>query len=206
MTIKPYTTPGARLLDRPASSTYRAQQTEQVSQRLPADQAQSEIAKPLSLLVFRLSREWLALPACLCQQILSPLPFHTLPHRSNRTLLGIVNVRGQLLLKVCLKEALGVSAPHAAAVTKPAELNSVKVYPRMVVLEKPVENHCADIWAFDVDELSGVHSILLSQLEPAVSVTSADETCVRNVFAWREQRVSILDDDRLFDVLKRRSL
>ena len=201
-----YITAGAQLLNRPTPPTYKAQQTEQVSQQLLADCKQGESAKPLSLLVFRLGQEWLALPARLCQQILSPLPFHTLPHRSNRTLLGIVNVRGQLLLKVCLKETLGLNASHVARVARPTELTSVNVYPRMVILEKTVDNHCADIWAFDVDELYGVHSVSLSQLESAAGMASSEETCVCNVFAWREQRVSVLDDDRLFNALRKRSL
>ncbi len=199
-------TAGAQLLDRPALPTYRAQQTKQISQPLPMNHKRNESTEQLSVLVFRLGQEWLALPAHLCQQILSPLPCHTLPHRSNRTLLGIVNVRGQLLLKVCLKETLGLNTPHVTAVKKPAETASVKAYSRMVVLEKPVENHRADIWAFDVDEMYGVHSISKRELEPAAGAALVGETCVRNVFAWCEQRVSVLDDDRLFDALKRRSL
>ena len=201
---KVYATAGAQLLNRSLSSAYQSEQTKQISQSLLGTQERSEQLE-LSVLIFRLGKEWLALPARLCQQILSPLPFHTLPHRSNRTLLGIVNVRGQILLKVSLLEVLGLDLVQKSVVERPAALVENKVYPRMIVLEKAGENG-ADVWAFDADELHGVHSLNHHQLERPAGNVSAVETCTQYVFSWHEQRVSVLDDDRLFDALRRRSL
>ena len=217
-----YANASARLLNRSVPADYRAQQTERVSQQQLTGQkpsqkpgqkqsqgqshTQNANAEQLSVLIFRLGQEWLALPAHLCQQILCPIPFHTLPHRSNPTLLGIINVRGQLLFKVSLFEVLGLSPSLTPAAHKPTQAKQSKRYPRMIVLEKPVENDYTEIWAFDVDELDGVHSVRLSQLEPAAGIASAEKTCVDYVFAWHQQRVSVLDENRLFSALRRRSL
>lgn len=200
-----YKAAGAQLLARSAPPGYAAEQTAQL-----AAPAQSRAhADILSALIFRLGREWLAMPSSVCQQVLPPMSPHTLPHRSNQTLLGIVNVRGQLLLKVSLLESLGLTAVDSKSATKPAAQR--QGYPRMIVVEKPVESGAStrhlDTWAFDVDELSGIYPVALSQLEVAANgVTTGTETCTHHVFSWQNQQVSFLDDSQLFKLLRQRAL
>ena len=58
--------------------------------------------------IFRLGREWLALPTHVCQEMAEMRPIHTLPHRSGPVLLGLVNIRGSIRLCVSLRELLGL--------------------------------------------------------------------------------------------------
>ena len=200
-----YKAAGAQLLARSAPPAYAAEQTAQL-----AAPAQSSARGDILLaLIFRLGREWLAVPSRVCQQVLPPVSPHTLPHRSNQTLLGMVNVRGQLLLKVSLLETLGltvVDATSAAAIAKQRQ-----GYPRMLVVESSVESDAGtrhlDVWAFDVDELSGIYPVALGQLETAANgVTTRAETCTRYVFSWQDQQVNLLDDSQLFKSLRQRAL
>lgn len=181
--------------------------------QLRAPLTQADQLNACSVLVFRLGQEWFALSADLCRQVLSPLVAHTLPHRSNSTLLGIVNVRGQMLLKVSFLAVLGLSATDASpldGMNKEKQLDlhvATKVYPRMVVIEKNLPAGHSDVWAFDVDELDGIHSISIDTLEsPAAGVQTSPATCTRRVFLWQKRRVSLLDETQLFDALRRRAL
>lgn len=202
----------AKLLNRLPPKGYREQQTKQ----LAAARQQHDGAQLFSAIIFRLGQEWLALPAGLCQQVLCPLSPHWLPHRSNATLLGVVNVHGQLLLKVSLLEILSLPQPNhvqtAAQIDAQSRgqinvaLTNTKVYPRMIVVKKPMETGEVDTWAFDVDELYGIHAVAFSELAPAAGVAAAGASCARYVFAWRSQQVSFLDDVRLFEALRERSL
>lgn len=166
--------------------------------RLAEPLSQTTGAKSRSVLVFRLGREWFALPASCCQQVLIPVSAHILPHRTNATLLGVVNVQGQMLLKVSLREILDYQ-PNP----NPPNL---KAYPRMVVIEKTVANE-PETWVLDVDELEGLQTVLEHRLETvAAGVTAANGICTHRVFVWAERRVSLLDDNRLFDALRQRAL
>jgi chemotaxis-related protein WspD len=212
-----YTAAGAQLLHRAMPMAYRSQQTADIaSVAKPYDSSQM-----FSVLIFRLAQEWLALPAGLCQQILAPLSFHTLPHRSNDTLLGIVNVRGQLLLKVSLLNILGLNQASLklekshlpegrlleSTQLESTQLESTQIYPRMVVVAKAAETGEVDTWVFDVDELHGIHSLAFGQLEAAAAgVSCAVESCTRYVFSWHGQPVNFLNDVRLFEALRQQAL
>lgn len=195
-------TAGAKLLHRPIPQSYLAEQTQQFA--TPVQRAdESEL---VAAVIFRLGQEWLAISAGLCQQILAPVTAHTLPYRSNQTLLGVVNVQGQLMLKVSLLESLGLMGQSPERIDGGA-FAGMKIYPRMVVIGHTVGQKvgsATDSWVFDVDELSGVHSVARSHLEAVAA--SSSQTCTRAVFEWHGQRVSFLDDDRLFEALRQRAL
>lgn len=183
----------ASLLQRPLPDDYRAQQTTQ----LTIPQHRSEASGAFSALIFRLAQEWFALPAGLCHQVLLPVTAHTLPHRSNATLLGVVNVRGQMLLKVSLSNLLGLSA---------SQTNNAHIYPRMVVIEKTTQTGESDRWVFDVDELDGIHTVARNQIEPPAAGVKSAIACTQNLFVWQEKRVNLLDDHRLFEALRQQAL
>src|SRR5258708_6446608 len=50
-----------------------------------------------SVVIFRLADEWLALPTAAVAEVVNQKPIHTLPHRTGGLVLGITNVRGELL-------------------------------------------------------------------------------------------------------------
>lgn len=194
----------AALLQRPMPADYGAEQTAQ----LAAPLSLGESANVCSLLIFRLCEEWFALSAGLCSQVLSPLKAHTLPHRSNDTLLGIVNVRGQMLLKVSLQSVLSLQTDHQAFVVadQRSQARATQAYKRMVVLEKAAANG-PEVWVFEVDELEGIHSVSLDTLEsPPAGVEASTETHTRQIFLWQERRINWLDDSRLFEALRQCAL
>ncbi len=61
-----------------------------------------------SVLVFRIGREWLALPTKIFLSVAPQARPHTLPHRGGRGLTGIVNVGGKLYPCMSLAALLGI--------------------------------------------------------------------------------------------------
>src|SRR5262249_26555605 len=62
----------------------------------------------ISVLIFRLGEEWLALRTGAVVEVTTPRPVHRVPHRSNRVFTGLVNLQGQAQLCVSLHGLLGV--------------------------------------------------------------------------------------------------
>src|SRR5579872_4617099 len=65
-------------------------------------------SKTHSFVIFRVGAEWLALPTSVVTEVADSRPIHSLPHRRNSAVLGLVNVRGELLVCVSLGRVLGV--------------------------------------------------------------------------------------------------
>src|SRR5438445_8021579 len=63
-----------------------------------------------SAVIFRIHSEWLALPTEAFQEVAERRRIHSLPHRRNGVVLGLVNIRGELLICVDLGRVLGIGA------------------------------------------------------------------------------------------------
>ena len=194
---------GRDLLERAAPDGYIAEWTELLAQS--RQQQDTEQLNAVSVTIFRLGSEWMALPAGIFNQVLPPNPVHTLPHCSTRILRGIVNVRGQLLLCVSLHELLGVTdqATIAATTTTPfAPHKTSRGYSRLVVIEQ--QSH---IWTFEVDELYGLQRCLSKEFSNRPTLASQTlESFTKNILHWREKSVSYLDSDHLFEALQQQAL
>ena len=71
-----------------------------------------EVAKErldASAVVFRIGREWLALPTAMFVRIAPSAAPHKVPHRTNPGLRGIVNIAGRLYPCVALSDVLGIA-------------------------------------------------------------------------------------------------
>jgi chemotaxis-related protein WspD len=99
-----------RNLRRPVDAAYRADWAAQL--RAPEAVA---AAAAHSALVFRVGREWLALPTAVVLSVAPAAPAHTLPHRSGRGLDGIVNVGGKLAPSMSLPVLLGIDSQASQA-------------------------------------------------------------------------------------------
>src|SRR5262249_34761523 len=89
--------------ERPAPAGYLAERPRLLaSSEAPSDSVE------VSLLIFRLFGEWLALDTRAVVEVTTPRPVHRIPHRSGQVLIGLVNLRGQLQLCVSLHGLLGV--------------------------------------------------------------------------------------------------
>ncbi|MEZ2239567.1 chemotaxis protein CheW [Microcoleus sp.] len=146
----------------------------------------------ISVGIFRLRDEWLALPAALFKEVTQLSVTHTLPHRSNPILIGLVNIRGELQLCISLTALLGLETADSHRKNV-----SLVVYERMVVVEKEGSR-----WVFVVDEMHGIHRINLEELRnvPA-TVSKVPQTYTKGIITWQGQNVCYLNDDLLFDSL-----
>ncbi len=173
------------LLDREMPADYRREWTQRVASPL-----RTLAVGTLSVVIFRLGSEWLALPAAVFQEVAQPMPVHAIPHRRGGNLLGLVNVRGELLLCVALASALraGLGAQVAASRT---------VYARLLVVNKAGKR-----LAFPVDEVFGVVRYHPHELREApATLSQGDETYITKLLPWRGKNVGLIDDEALLDVL-----
>jgi chemotaxis-related protein WspD len=98
-----------RNLQRPVTDGYRDEWAAHFRQaRHAGTRADSAI------LVFRVGREWLALPAALIDSVAPEAAPHRVPHRGSAGLLGVVNVGGKLLPSISLTGMLGIADSDAA--------------------------------------------------------------------------------------------
>ena len=144
-------------------------------------------SEAVSVLIFRLGEEWLAFRTQTIVEVTLPRPVHRIPHRSNAIFAGIVSLQGQVQLCVSLHGVLGVTAAPGSS-------------SRLVVL-RDIER--AETWVFAADEVVGVRRVPRSQwrnvpstlINPAVGFSQA-------VLSWNERSVGLLDEQRVFGVIR----
>jgi chemotaxis-related protein WspD len=98
-----YSAAAAHLLEQELPEGYLDNWTAHFTTEAQAADEQSE-----SALVFRIGSEWLALPPVHLQEIVEDRPIHSVPHLRKKILLGLVNIRGELLICVTLDELLTI--------------------------------------------------------------------------------------------------
>ena len=198
-----YSRAGRSLLEREPPDDYLNEWTAVLA--APVAQP-SEVAPPVGFkikraedtfgaLVFRLIDECFALPVRVLQEVTHPSAIHTLPHRSNDLLLGLVSIRGEILLCACLSHLLGLETP-----TNPP---SSHIYEnRMLVVRHKDSN-----WVFPVDEVYRIHRFHLDELKAApVVIALANETYTQGIIDWQNKKVNYLNPELLFDALERKIL
>jgi chemotaxis-related protein WspD len=196
-----YSAAGLQLLDRPLSADYRRERTGHYA-------AAKKLTQPAktSLIVFRLGQEWLALPTAAFQEIAERRHLHTLPHRRRSVVLGLVNVRGELLICASVARLLGLPGDELRVTTD--EQSSTPSpgtrHPPLATRHGRllVANWDGQRVAFPVDEVFGIHRFHLDEMkEPPATISKSALTYTQGVFAWRERSVGFLDADLLFNAL-----
>lgn len=165
-----FTQAGRALLERDLPPGYQ----EEAAQALAVEKTE-EPPGAESLVIFRIEREWLALPTRLLAEVVDPEKFHSLPHRKNPVLLGVVNVHGDIQLCVSLRALLDIEeAPGAPRERRPA------THRRMMVIGEPGAQ-----WVFPVDEILGIDRVRpqLYRRTP-VTVAKAGSSYTRALFSW----------------------
>jgi chemotaxis-related protein WspD len=142
------------------------------------------------VLLFRLGDEWLALAVAALREVIPLRPIHRIPFRGG-LLAGVVNVRGELHLSIRLDHLLGLAQ-------RGEEERSGNALPRLLVAGRGNET-----WAFRVDEVDRVQRLALTELKPVPPTLGRAATrFTRGVFSSRDRAVGLLDDGRLFEVLR----
>lgn len=182
-----YSAAGLRLLDRPLLPEYRRAWTEHFAHKkaLPAP------AKT-SALVFRITAEWLALPAQAFQEVAERRLVHSLPHRRQGIVLGLANVRGELVICASLGHLLGLDPTPVRAARRLA-------YDRLLVA-----NWNGHRFVFPADEVRGIHRFQPAELtEPPATLAKSRRSYTQGIIHWQGQPVGLLDADLLFASLNR---
>ena len=169
---------GRGLLDQPAPPGYLESWAEELAKTKDGD-----AGVRLSLFVFRIGEEWLALPATAVAEIAEALPVRRIPGRMT----GLVNVHGELHLGFSMSSVLGIEADSN---------------PRRSVVIRNGEGR----WVFAADEVWGLVAVAPTALDD-VPVTIARDTSahVRYIVDWERGKISCLDDKLLFTTLQSRA-
>jgi chemotaxis-related protein WspD len=190
-----YARAGALLLNRPLPADYRRAWTAHYANAKrgtgngesgSAFRVPGSAFNRTSVTLFRLGPEWLALETTLFQEVAEHRLLHSLPHRRQGVVLGLVNVRGELLICISLARLLALEddAPPGRARPLP---------PRLMVVSAD-----ANRFAFPVDEVYGVHRFNREELqEPPATVARAGRAVSRGVFRWQAHTVGYLDSEAL---------
>ncbi len=156
-------------------------------------------ADATSLLVFRIDREWLALPATVLVEVTPVRRIHALPHRGGTPLAGLVNIRGELRLCLSLHALLGLEGGPRNPLPRSSDAGGEQqALPRLLVIERSGER-ASERWVLGVDEVAGVQRVSRPALRPVpATVCQAASRCSQALFRWRDQDVAVLDEERLF--------
>ncbi len=191
-----YSAAGRSLLEREAPQEYLQEWTNLLSGSVGATNRVAPTGT-ISVGIFRLGGEWLALPAKLFKEVTQTSVIHTLPHRNNHIFMGLVNIRGEIQMCISLQAFLGLEAADSHS-----QNISPVVYSRMVVVDKEGSR-----WVFPVDEIYGIHRINPDELRNVpVTVSKMPETYTKGIVNWHSQSVSYLDDELLFYNLNKKVL
>ncbi|SFI38403.1 chemotaxis protein CheW [Planctomicrobium piriforme] len=181
---------GQQLFDHQPPESYVQQATQQLSQPIQIDSG-----AVLPVIVFRVGEEWLAFPVEAAVEITQAPAVHRIPHRHEKELLGLVNVRGELHLCISLQQLLGIDAAHTSA---PAAGEKPSL--RLLVSE-----YRGSSWAFQIDEVAGVTRVQTRDLSaPPVTVGRRADSLTGRVFVSDGRHIGMLDLDKLFGNLQRR--
>ena len=182
-----YSKAGVQLLDRPLLPEYRRAWTEHFAQK-----KQLASTARHSALLFRINAEWLALPTPAFQEVAEPRPVHSLPNRRRGFVLGLVNVRGELLICVSLGHLLGLDR-------SPSRETPRRAYARLLVAKW--DGHR---FVFPADEVRGILRFQTPELqEPPATLAKSRLSYTRGVLHWQGQAVGLRDADLLFASLNR---
>lgn len=178
----------ARLLSRELDSAQLQESTDLVAQKAATQELLTQ-----SVFIIRLGAEWLGLSTRFIDEVVDVRPIHTLPHRREAVVRGIVNVRGQLTVCVSLERLVqGVSTPAAQAPQRAQR--------RLVVM-----GYQGHRLSFEADEVLGTHRFDPHQLGTVpATIAMAMAPYSTGMLTWRGRTVGILDTELVFDAFNRR--
>ncbi len=177
---------GRDLLERPMPENYRQEWT-----KVMATQKEQEKLGTISVIIFRIAKELFALPTRILAEIIAIQPMHSIPHRKNPILIGLVNVHGEIQLCVSLQVLLEVAAQPVSSYDKSQQ--------RMIVID-----HQDEQWVFPVDEIRGIYRMHPSTLKNApVTVSKSNAAFTKGLFNWKEEYVAFLDSELVLYRLNR---
>ncbi len=183
-----YSNAGRLLLDRETDSIYIEEWTSNLKKPRANDDHNQQ-----SALVFRIGNEWFALPSNIVREITQCDKHHSLPHRKNQILRGLVNVRGELLLSVSLGYLFKLHK------TETLETQHKVIHERYIVISDNGE-----CFAFPVSEVKDTLKYDPDDLQNTPStVNNSSSNFIKGVIKQNEIHIGLLDSELLFSALHR---
>ncbi len=184
-----YSYAGRRLLERPIDEKDREEWTAAFAS--PPDKKASTIS---SAFVFRAGGEWLGLPAKLIQEVVDMGKIHSLPHRDNTVVRGLVNIRGKLEICFSIGAVLGIDRFE-----KPETEKRYISPERLVVVARKDQR-----LVFPVSEVFGTFRYsegMLQQLP--ITVSGSKAAFSKGILCVNDFEVGFLNDRILFETMMR---
>jgi chemotaxis-related protein WspD len=183
-----YSAAAVELLDLELSSETQAQGALEIARE--KDRVELDT---LSAVIFRVGAEWFALATLVLEEIESLRAVHSIPHRRDGALLGLVNIRGALLPCVSLHKILGLDPANAPKERAP------RVSGRFLVMQ-----HSGERGVCPVDEVSGIARYHPRDLAAVpATIAKATATYTRSIFRWQQKSVGLLEEELLFHTIHR---
>jgi chemotaxis-related protein WspD len=194
-----YSAAGLQLLDRPFPADYRRERAEHYA-------GAKRVTQParLSVVIFRLANEWLALPTTAFQEVAEHRRMHSLPHRRQGLVLGLVNVRGELLICASVARLLGLDSEVRGPRSEVSGPTSNPRLPTSVFGRLLVTSWNGLRLALPVDEVHGIQRLPKDELKtPPATLSKATLSYTLGIFGWRDRTVGLLEADSFFSTLNR---
>ncbi len=194
---KVYSAAGRSLLEREAPPEYLQEWTDILSESSTQETEVGEgtlvrATDTLSVIIFRLGNERLALPVNILQEVTPLYTIHTVPHRRNSVFLGLINIRGETLLCISIRDLLGLEP-----VTESVDFSN-SINPQRMIVAGKNENK----WVFPVDEVHGTYRFHINEFKDApVVISKASEAYTKGVVTWQGKKINFLDSELLFYTL-----
>lgn len=183
-----YSTASFQLLSRPLPPDYRAE----AALRL-AKQTQAPPASNASALLFSIQAEVFGISTTEVHEVSEFRPIHSLPHRRHGIVLGIANIRGELLTCISVGHLLGVPGVPTHG--------SLRLDRRRLLIVHTSGGRIA----FPVDKVHGVHRFHTSQIKvPPTTLTRAGSPCTIGTLEWQDLTVALLHVEALMGAVSRR--
>ena len=178
-----YSAGATRLLDAEVSEAYLAGHARHYAE------AKRELRHGArSAVIFRVAGEWFALATAVFREVAPLRAVHSLPHRRDRIVLGLVNIRGELLVGVSLGAMLGLAGEVGRDRTA-----------RLAVVTRD-----GNRFVFVADEVVGLHRFDDVDLGPVpATLAHAQATYTRGMLTWQKRPVGVIDEQLLFYTLNR---
>ncbi|MEC7840411.1 MAG: chemotaxis protein CheW [Chlamydiota bacterium] len=176
------------LFDRTPSQEYREQLTNALREEVDTT---DKVVSPF--LIFRVQNEWLGLSTSVVKEILAKKKIHTIPHRTNKTLKGTVNIDGQLKLVIGLEGLLEIRPENNKSFSFQDELLSMFIM-----------SQGQDEWVVQSSEILGIRRLNLEKMENIpVTVSKSTANYLKGIFYYDHKHIGLLEEELLFFSLKR---
>jgi len=183
-----YSESGRKILDRNIEADYINEWKSIISQ--PRKEIEAEL---VSVLMFRIGDEWFALANKFVKEITHCSNHHSLPHRKNNVLRGLVNIRGELLLCVSLGYLFELNKSD-----KEQHIQQ-QIHERYIVIE---DNE--DAFVFPVSEVKNILRYNPDDLKtPPSTMQGLSRQHIIGLIKHNNHNIGILDSDIIFDSLRK---